>query len=80
MMNPPFERYQDVAHVKHAYSFLSPGGKLVALTGMGGSAKKLEPWLDEVGGWTELIDPGAFNTKDAFRRTGVSCQMVVVEK
>jgi predicted RNA methylase len=32
IMNPPFTAGQDVAHVKHAYDLLRPGGRLVAIT------------------------------------------------
>lgn len=33
VMNPPFSRDQDARHVCHAFSFLKPGGKLVAIVG-----------------------------------------------
>ena len=33
VMNPPFSRDQDVRHVCHAFTFLKPGGKLVAIIG-----------------------------------------------
>jgi len=32
LMNPPFTRGQDVAHIQHAYTFLKPGGFLLAIT------------------------------------------------
>lgn len=32
VMNPPFTRDADLAHVHHAWQFLKPGGRLVALT------------------------------------------------
>lgn len=31
VMNPPFDRQNDVAHVVHASKFLAPGGRLVAI-------------------------------------------------
>lgn len=31
VMNPPFARQEDIRHVLHAYRFLLPGGKLVAI-------------------------------------------------
>lgn len=31
VMNPPFDRGRDCDHVRHAYQFLKPGGKLVAI-------------------------------------------------
>jgi 16S rRNA G1207 methylase RsmC len=30
-MNPPFERQQDIDHVMHAWKFLKPNGRLVAI-------------------------------------------------
>lgn len=33
VMNPPFSRDQDCRHVCHAFKFLKPGGKLVAVVG-----------------------------------------------
>jgi len=31
IMNPPFERQQDIDHVLHAWNFLKPGGRLIAI-------------------------------------------------
>lgn len=31
VMNPPFDRGRDCDHVRHAFTFLKPGGKLVAI-------------------------------------------------
>jgi phospholipid N-methyltransferase len=31
IMNPPFTNGQDIAHVRHAYDYLKPGGKMVAI-------------------------------------------------
>lgn len=35
LMNPPFSKGQDIAHVRHAFQFLKPGGHLVAITSTG---------------------------------------------
>ena len=35
VMNPPFSRRQDVAHVRHALNFVRPGGRLVAVVSAG---------------------------------------------
>ena len=32
IMNPPFTKLQWLKHIEHAYKFLKPGGKLVAIT------------------------------------------------
>ena len=35
IMNPPFSKRQDVRHVMHAFKFLKPGGRLVAIMSAG---------------------------------------------
>ena len=35
VMNPPFERQQDIDHVTRAWGFLKPGGRLVSVMGSG---------------------------------------------
>jgi protein-L-isoaspartate O-methyltransferase len=35
LMNPPFSRGQDIAHVAHAWEMLKSGGRLVAITSPG---------------------------------------------
>jgi len=35
VMNPPFDRERDIDHVTHAWKFLKPGGKLVAIMSAG---------------------------------------------
>jgi predicted RNA methylase len=35
VMNPPFTNEQDIVHVTHAFSFLKPGGRLVAVMSAG---------------------------------------------
>lgn len=35
VMNPPFQRQQDIDHVLRAFSFLKPGGKLAAIMSAG---------------------------------------------
>tara|TARA_R110002153_G_scaffold173631_3_gene326450 strand:- start:16951 stop:25440 length:8490 start_codon:yes stop_codon:yes gene_type:complete len=83
VMNPPFENFQDIEHVKHAFSLLKPGGKLVAIMGAGvkNSRKKaveFREWLDDAGSYIEDLPDGSFKTSD--RPTGVSTVMVTIEK
>lgn len=83
VMNPPFENFQDIDHVKHAYELLKPGGKLVAIMGAGvkNSRKKaveFREWLDDMGSYIEDLPEGSFKTSD--RPTGVSTVMVTIEK
>lgn len=35
VMNPPFSKRQDIAHILHAFKFLRPGGRLVAIASAG---------------------------------------------
>lgn len=82
MMNPPFEKGQDMAHVKRAYEMLKPGGKMVAIMGEGGffrsdkSATEFRSWLDAVGGYSEKLPEGTFKESN----TGVNTRLVVIEK
>jgi hypothetical protein len=82
LMNPPFERGQDMEHVKHAYEQLNPGGKLVAIMAHGGTGKRndFDKWVHESGGEVMPLDQGSFNTDEAFRKTGVNTKMVVLTK
>lgn len=84
LMNPPFENGQDMEHVQYAYKFLKPGGKLVAITSAGpffrqdAKATGFREWLENVSGTHEALPEGSF--KSAFRPTGVSTHLVVIEK
>lgn len=86
VMNPPFENRQDVAHVRHAYENLKPGGRLVAIMSAGpfhGSNKAdlaFQQWLEETGAEIEDNPEKSFAGSDAFRQTGVNTKLVVIEK
>lgn len=75
IMNPPFERKQGIAHIQHAYSLLRPGGRIVAILPPNHAAE-----LDYEEITIEQIDDGAFAGREAFRRTGVSTVIVVIDK
>ncbi len=83
IMNPPFEKGQDMEHVRHAYGLLNPNGKLVAIMSEGAffrrdkKAEEFRAWLEEAGGWSEQLPEGSF--KDSDRSTGVATRMVVIE-
>ena len=85
VMNPPFSKGRDAAHVRKAYDMLKPGGKLIAITGEhpffanDKASVEFREWLDTVGGTSEKLE-GAFQGKDAFRTTGVSSRLVEIEK
>ncbi len=84
IMNPPFERGQDMDHVRHAYDLLEPGGKIVAIMGEGGffrsDSKSVEfrDWLNSRGGTSEKLPEGSFKTSD--NPTGVNTRLVIIEK
>lgn len=82
VMNPPFERGQDMEHVKHAFSMLKPGGRLVAVMAGGNSGKRPEfdNWVFEQGGTSEQLPEGSFSGADAFRQTGVNTKLVIMDK
>jgi len=84
LMNPPFERGQDMEHVRHAYDLLADGGILVAITSEGPffredrKAAAFRDWLKSVGGFSRRNAEGSF--KVAERSTGVQTRTVVIRK
>jgi len=85
VMNPPFSKNKDVEHVRHAYSLLKPGGKIVAIVSEhpffanDKVSKEFREWFDEVGVSDEKMQD-AFKGKDAFRQTGVNTRLIEIEK
>lgn len=84
LMNPPFEKGQDIEHVRHAYDMLAPGGRVVAIMSEGPffrSDKKsaeFREWLESNGGTSEKLPEGSF--KDSDRSTGVNTRLVTIQK
>lgn len=82
MMNPPFERMQDVDHVQHAWRFLKDGGRLVAVMSpsafqsSNSKAAAFMDWFNANGLESERLPDKSFDSIDAFRRTGVSAMLV----
>jgi predicted RNA methylase len=82
LMNPPFENRADAAHVGRAYSWVKPGGVLVAV--MSASAAhsdryaQFREWLEFVGGTMEKLPENSF--KDSHCSTGVSTVIVTIHK
>lgn len=61
LMNPPFNGGADIAHIKHAYSMLAPGGILVAICAHGPrQVQQLQPLADATGGSFEALPAGSF--------------------
>ena len=84
IMNPPFSKDQEITHIEHAYKFLKPGGRLVAITSsMAGERsnkrnKAFTEWLDELGADQYPLPEGSF--KDAINPTGVNTKIIVIDK
>jgi predicted RNA methylase len=74
VMNPPFERKQDIHHVTRAFSLLKPGGRLVSIMSAGvvanGDAKsRALRALVEAHGWLEHNPEGSFKPAGTAVRT-----------
>jgi hypothetical protein len=84
--NPPFERDQGIDHLFHCWGLLAPGGRLAFILPAGiesgdrAKRQALRAWIEEVGAEIEPNDPQAFNSRDAFRRTGVPTCTLVADK
>jgi len=81
-MNPPFENNQDIDHVKHAFSLLNNGGRLVSImagnkAGMQNKVSEFRDFVEEFG-YMEENESGSF--KSAFVSTGVNTVTVYLEK
>ena len=86
VMNPPFENGQDGEHVQRAYGRLRVGGTLVAIVGAGllyredRKSQAFRQFANQAGCEYIPLPDGAFDTVDAFRRTGVKCALLVFKK
>ncbi len=84
VMNPPFEKGQDIDHIRHAYSLLNDGGRVVCIMSEGPffrndkKATEFRNWLDSLGGVSEKLPEGAFKSSE--RSTGVNTRLVVIDK
>lgn len=81
-MNPPFEKGQDLQHVRHAFDHLKPGGTMVAIMGAGvtfrtdSKYQAFRDWLDTVAHTTRDLPAGTFKESG----TGVASVLVWIEK
>ncbi len=88
IMNPPFSRCQDIAHVRKAFDWLAPGGRLAAIMSphwtFAGDKASLDfrAWLDSQGDGTiyswssQTIEAGAFRGEG----TGVNTLILLIHK
>ena len=82
LMNPPFEKGQDIDHVLRAWELLKPGGRLVAIMSPGPffhSTRKAETFrefFDAAGGEAHDLDAGTFKESG----TNVASKLVIIDK
>ncbi len=82
VMNPPFERQQDLDHIRHAYTLLAPGGILVSVLSPSfefrsdRKSTEFRAWMREVNATWENLPDGSFKASG----TGVSTRLLVVER
>lgn len=82
VMNPPFEKMQDIDHVLRAHEHLNNGGRLVAIMSKSWTfnsvrkAADFRAWFDSLGGECIDIPAGAFKESG----TGVASTLVVIDK
>jgi predicted RNA methylase len=81
VMNPPFARQQDIAHVQHAWEFVKPGGRLVSVMAAGVSFRndrKATAFRDLVTAHGRMIanPPGSFTPSG----TDVNTVTVLLDK
>lgn len=80
LMNPPFERGQDMAHIMRAYEHLSEGGTLVAIASAGVAFRSdnatgfFSAWLERVGGTIEPLPDNSFKESG----TGVAAVLITI--
>lgn len=79
IMNPPFTGDQDIAHVRHAYDFLKPGGQLVAIMSKGftfgrsGARAKFREWFEGKGG--QIVEEVVEGT---FKDSGTNIETIMI--
>lgn len=78
ILNPPFERQQDIDHVLHAFKFLEPGGTIAAIMSIAvnfrtnSKTTQFRAFLDSMGATIRV------NDKDAFKESGTAAQTVSI--
>lgn len=84
IQNPPFSA--DIQHVRHAYSLLQDGGRLVSIVGEGAFIRqgKVESefrnWLGEVGADIEELPQGTFIDSSLMATTGANARLITITK
>lgn len=84
LMNPPFEKGQDIDHLQAAYSILKHRGIVVAVVSEGPFFRQTKKdvafreWLDEVGAEVSAPIQDAFKGVASFRQTGITVRLVKI--
>lgn len=82
IMNPPFSKGSDCLHIRQAYYWLKPGGRLLAIASNSITFNHRKPykefrrWLEDIGAEVEALPPLSFAT--SFRPTGVQTVMITI--
>lgn len=82
LMNPPFERFQDIQHVRAAYSLLAPGGTLASIVSESAFfrkekvAQEFRAWLEDIGCMELDLPSGAFKSSG----TGAKSHIIILVK
>lgn len=81
VMNPPFEKQQDIDHVTHAWKFLMSGGRLVSVMSAGILFRENKKTVDfrnfvEEHGYIERLPANSFKESG----TGVNTCIIVINK
>lgn len=82
IMNPPFTNGADVEHVRHAFGFLKPGGRLVAIMSAGVTFRsdrktvEFRHFLDKRGAEIEELPADTFKESG----TGVNTILVAIDR
>lgn len=85
VMNPPFSNGLDIEHVRHAYSLLKPGGRIVAIMSEGTfyrsdrKAESFREWFEGLGGLDEKLPAGSFMDPSLPSTTGANARVVVID-
>jgi predicted RNA methylase len=78
LMNPPFARGQDIAHVLHAFKFLQPGGRLVAITSPGWTFRQERKYQE----FREFIEQHMFHQEalpaGTFKASGTNASAILL--
>lgn len=87
IMNPPFEKGQDMEHVTWCFNrLLAPGGRLVSIVGEaaffreGTKFEAFREFLDQYQAQPSIKLDSAFSGAQSFRQTGVTSRIIVLDK